>query len=420
MLTEGWDARNVTHIFGYRRFGSLLLCEQVTGRALRRTSFSGADEQQPPEYANVFGVPYAFARGEDETPPRVPVQPWPVFSVPGRAGFRIAFPQVVGYAAPETVTRWRLNPARVRRRTVAPRPTPEKTIEAGPTGKLEILPREDREETDIWRSAARVAVHLDPPHSQRRITFSDALQAVREWLTLPQIECADPAGLPFDGHALAAVAAACDPWKEPVSWRPVFADERDRGLPRFADTAEVDFETTLRHRHEATRSELSAAACHTRPEEDLAGILDRHPGIEAWGRNFRLGWEVPWFDPELDVWRRTEPDFVARAIPEEGARPLHLVIEFKGMKAGDVSEEAKKLCSGAGARRSRRTVRMARTTANGSWSGSRPCWTPDSRSAGPWSTGRMHEPKEDDARGEAAPLLHPHGGDADEPAHGPD
>lgn len=346
MLTEGWDARNVTHIFGYRRFGSLLLCEQVTGRALRRTSFSGVDEQQPPEYANVFGVPYTFARGDDETTPRVPVQPWQVFSVPGRAGFRIAFPHVVGYAPPEAIIRWRLNPARVRRRKVAPRPTPEKTVEAGPTGRLEILPRADREETDIWRSAARVAVHLDPPHTQRRITFTDALQAVREWLTLPQIECGDPAGLPFDGHALAAVAAACESWKEQVSWQPVFADERDSGLPRFLDTAGVDFETTLRHKHEATRSELSAAACHTRPEEDLAGILDRHPGIEAWGRNFRLGWEVPWFDPELDIWRRTEPDFVARAIPEEGARPLHLVIEFKGMKAGDISEEAKKLWLG--------------------------------------------------------------------------
>ena len=102
----------------------------------------------------------------------------------------------------------------------------------------------------------------------------------------------------------------------------------------------------LRHRWEATRSELNAAACHSRPEWELAGILDRHPGVEAWARNFRLGWDAPWFDPELDIWRRTEPDFVARALPEEGKRPLHLIIEFKGMKAGEVSEEAKKLWLG--------------------------------------------------------------------------
>lgn len=39
MLTEGWDARTVTHIMGLRAFTSQLLCEQVVGRGLRRTSY---------------------------------------------------------------------------------------------------------------------------------------------------------------------------------------------------------------------------------------------------------------------------------------------------------------------------------------------------------------------------------------------
>ena len=34
MLTEGWDANNVTHILGLRAFTSQLLCEQVVGRGL--------------------------------------------------------------------------------------------------------------------------------------------------------------------------------------------------------------------------------------------------------------------------------------------------------------------------------------------------------------------------------------------------
>src|SRR6185503_17414577 len=37
MLSEGWDARTVTHIMGLRAFSSKLLCEQVVGRGLRRT-----------------------------------------------------------------------------------------------------------------------------------------------------------------------------------------------------------------------------------------------------------------------------------------------------------------------------------------------------------------------------------------------
>ena len=39
MLTEGWDAKTVTHIMGLRAFSSQLLCEQVVGRGLRRTSY---------------------------------------------------------------------------------------------------------------------------------------------------------------------------------------------------------------------------------------------------------------------------------------------------------------------------------------------------------------------------------------------
>ena len=39
MLSEGWDADNVTHILGLRAFHSQLLCEQVVGRGLRRMDY---------------------------------------------------------------------------------------------------------------------------------------------------------------------------------------------------------------------------------------------------------------------------------------------------------------------------------------------------------------------------------------------
>lgn len=68
MLTEGWDANNVTHILGVRAFGTQLLCEQVVGRGLRRQSYElGQDrdlEGNPlfePEYADILGIPFDFA-----------------------------------------------------------------------------------------------------------------------------------------------------------------------------------------------------------------------------------------------------------------------------------------------------------------------------------------------------------------------
>ena len=78
MLSEGWDAKTVTHIMGLRAFSSQLLCEQVVGRGLRRTSYDINKESGlfDPEYVNIFGVPFTFLPHEtakDVIPP--PVKP---------------------------------------------------------------------------------------------------------------------------------------------------------------------------------------------------------------------------------------------------------------------------------------------------------------------------------------------------------
>ncbi len=77
MLSEGWDAKNVTHIMGIRAFSSQLLCEQVVGRGLRRTSYDvGEDGLFEPEYVNIFGVPFTFLPHEGgEGPPPPPPKP---------------------------------------------------------------------------------------------------------------------------------------------------------------------------------------------------------------------------------------------------------------------------------------------------------------------------------------------------------
>jgi type III restriction enzyme len=75
MLSEGWDAKNVTHIMGLRAFTSQLLCEQVIGRGLRRVAYD-KDENglYLPEFVNVFGVPLSIAMqpGDGGTSPPPP------------------------------------------------------------------------------------------------------------------------------------------------------------------------------------------------------------------------------------------------------------------------------------------------------------------------------------------------------------
>lgn len=62
MLTEGWDANNVTHILGVRAFDSQLLCEQVVGRGLRRMSYDPDPDtgRLPAEHVDVYGIPFSI------------------------------------------------------------------------------------------------------------------------------------------------------------------------------------------------------------------------------------------------------------------------------------------------------------------------------------------------------------------------
>ncbi len=104
MLSEGWDANNVTHILGLRAFGSQLLCEQVVGRGLRRLDYTPDPETGflTPEYVDIFGVPFSlipFKGKQPKTGPDPVDKPKnEVKSLPERKAFEIRFPVVEGYA----------------------------------------------------------------------------------------------------------------------------------------------------------------------------------------------------------------------------------------------------------------------------------------------------------------------------------
>jgi type III restriction enzyme len=99
MLTEGWDANTVTHILGVRPFRSQLLCEQVVGRGLRRRSYAVDEEERlEPEYAEVYGVPFAFIPSDKPIPKPRPQSPSiDVRALPERDELAIEFPKLDGY-----------------------------------------------------------------------------------------------------------------------------------------------------------------------------------------------------------------------------------------------------------------------------------------------------------------------------------
>jgi type III restriction enzyme len=97
MLTEGWDAKTVTHILGLRAFSSQLLCEQVVGRGLRRSSYEiGSNGLYTPEYVNIFGIPFSFLPHEGDGGGGPPPQPkYSVEVNPDNAQYEISWPNII-------------------------------------------------------------------------------------------------------------------------------------------------------------------------------------------------------------------------------------------------------------------------------------------------------------------------------------
>ncbi|HBC2756737.1 TPA: DEAD/DEAH box helicase family protein [Legionella pneumophila] len=98
MLSEGWDAKTVTHIMGIRAFTSQLLCEQVVGRGLRRMAYETNPETGlfEPEYVNIFGVPFSFLPHESTS--GVPIAASPKTRIeadPKKIQYSIQWPNVV-------------------------------------------------------------------------------------------------------------------------------------------------------------------------------------------------------------------------------------------------------------------------------------------------------------------------------------
>lgn len=349
MLTEGWDARTVTHIFGFRRFGTQLLCEQVAGRGLRKTSFenAGPNGRLPAETVNIFGIPFNFMRAGDAVPPP-PVEPYRVHSVLERAEvYRMTFPNIASYRIRVPGKVIRLDPSKVEEYIVEPKSIPTMTEITGMTGESHIFElTEKRRRYVLYKLASLLLEEFDADKIRRRGLFRSALASVQDWLNHPVVSCPDLRLLLVDPHVNAVpqmIARFCNASETGnPSIIPVFADEMDAAQPRALDTADIDFETTVRLFYDTAKSELNRAPCDSGSEVRVAEALDSIDDMSAWARNFRLGWQIPYFDKNSGIWKSYIPDFVARLKPKtKTAKPVHLVIEYKGRVGEDSDKKTK-------------------------------------------------------------------------------
>ena len=356
MLTEGWDANNVTHILGVRAFGSQLLCEQVVGRALRRLSYE-PDENTGmlnPDYADIFGVPFAFAATGKADAPNSPKPRTRVRCLPERRDLAIHFPRIRGYKTVPPRSRLQANFDDNSFLTLTAETAPPKTRQAGIIGKGEMLTldalKQRRQQEVVYHLAAWTAKKFYPEESGDGSVvvvpsrFGDLVDIVGRWLKKCLI-CKDGT---FPQYLLWARLAdraakrihfACSVSEGKESLLPVMDPFNPEGSTDYVDflTSKSEF---LLHKTAEDKSHINIASCDSSWEMDFCKILESESAVAAYARNVGMGFEIPYEDDNRNE-RMYRPDFIVKINDRDDSEDmLHLAVEVKGYKDGDAQAKA--------------------------------------------------------------------------------
>ena len=349
MLTEGWDCNTVTHIIGLRPFMSQLLCEQVVGRGLRRTSYAvGQNDRLSEEVAKILGVPFEIVPFKaNPKGPGVP-QPKPhhVHALPERAALEIRFPRVEGYqqaiknrvkvdwsGMPRLVLNPRHIPPEIEMKAALPTNHGRPSL-SGP-GRIESVTlnpyRQGRRQQqlvfELARELTRAYAARDEGAAPAHVLFPQLVRIVERYLrdhveAVPPAEPLDVFLSPYYGWVVERLTEAI---------RPDDGNGEGAELPRFeanrgpGTTAEVEFWTS-RPVREVLRSHVNYVVADTRVwEQSAAYFIDTHPRVLSFAKNAGLGLAIPY--QHNGAPHDYLPDFVLRlkADPE-----LNLVLETKG------------------------------------------------------------------------------------------
>jgi type III restriction enzyme len=357
MLTEGWDCSTVTHIVGLRPFMSQLLCEQVVGRGLRRSSYEvGEDGRLGEEVAKVFGVPFQvipFKENKGASRPPAPRRHH-VHAVPARAALEIRFPRVEGYrqairnrvtvdwAAVPSVT---LDPMKIPPEVEVKAALPNNKGRPSLTGpgkleRVDLNPyragfRMQQIVFDMAADLTRGYVGQPGCEAPAHVLFPQLGRIVERYLAervnpLPPANVLDVALSPYYGWVIEALVGAI---------RPDTSDGEAPELPRYetrrgdGSTAEVDFWTS-RDVREVVRSHVNYMVADTAKwEQSAAYVLDTHPLVKAFVKNAGLGFAMPYVHNGQT--HDYVPDFIVRLKTDPVS---HLILETKGF---DPLEEVK-------------------------------------------------------------------------------
>lgn len=349
MLSEGWDAKNVTHIMGLRAFTSQLLCEQVIGRGLRRVSYDTEPVVCPDgqtrelfraEFVNVFGVPLSIFQdvsGPDEPPPppKASVQ---IEALAVRADREISWPNVLRVdvvVQPALTVDWerlpalKIDPALVPiTADLAPALGHAADMSKAVSIDLEALPEEFRLQRLMFLAARKALASMEHGFSGgRELLIQQLVRLVEQFfhspaLDIPSLFHQEPlrkrilVALTMDSVVQHVVAHLQQ--QNATRFEPVFDPEFPIGSTRLMRTWYSTRPVLV-----TSKSQISHTVVDGTWEFYTAALLEKRSDVAAYAKNDHLGFHIYY------LWRGSKrkyvPDFLIRL-----ANGKHLVLEIKG------------------------------------------------------------------------------------------
>jgi len=343
MLSEGWDAKTVTHIMGLRAFSSQLLCEQVVGRGLRRTSYevdpkTGLFE---PEYVNIFGVPFTFLphEGGEDGPPPPPTPKTAVEPNPAKAEFEIRWPNVVRIDRvfqPTLTLDWeKARPLELDAAQTAQVAELAPILEGKPDVtninriELERLAREFRTQRIIFETARDVFDQMQHTwQGSREVLLAQLVQIVERFIRSDRITVTPPLFYQDELRRRLIITLNMSRVVQHV-WEAVRQENTERLTPVFdrdhpiRATGDMRTWYTGKPCERTRRSHINVCVYDSTWEASDAFALDDSDAVAAWVKNDHLGFEVLYV--YRGVVRKYRPDFLVRLTNGE-----LLVLETKG------------------------------------------------------------------------------------------
>ena len=350
MLTEGWDAKTVTHVLGVRAFGTQLLCEQVVGRALRRQSYDlNEDGLFDVEYADVLGIPFDFTAKPVVVPPKPPRETVQVRAVrPERDALEIRFPRVAGYRVelPEERLRAEFNEDSVLELSpdlIGPSIVRNEGI-IGEGVDLDLDHTKDLRPSTLLFYLTRRLLYTkwrDPGEDPKLHLFGQLKRITRQWLDGCLVCKGGTSLAQLRYQALADMA--CDRITAAITRAEIGSRSVKAVLDPYnslGSTVHVNFNTTRtsRYQTDARRCHINWVILDSNWEAEFCRVAESHPRVKAYVKNHNLGLEVPYrYASET---RTYIPDFIV--LVDDGCGEddlLHLIVEIKGYRREDAKEK---------------------------------------------------------------------------------